>query len=244
VNDLTHPIQLKILGKICSANGISFTNLNPDPENIERDQYNFHLQQLVKQKLIYKRNGLYRLTLQGKRLIEGSRPVTNTGELIQTFNVATLIIAVRNGVNGQEVLYQKRNRQPMWNTKQIPGGRLLLGELAEITASRRLKEEAGLEVAPDEFKLLGIMRIFRHGKNGELLSDFFYHICYCTNPRGNLIVESDFGKHSWESLEKAIKIESQEATGKKMLVQIYKSIAENKFPGFFYAVEHNNINSY
>jgi ADP-ribose pyrophosphatase YjhB (NUDIX family) len=244
MNSNFHPIQLKIIGKICSSDGISFSKLHPDPTIIERDQYNFHLKQLVKQKIIYKRNGLYRLTTGGKHLIEEIQPVSIHGEPYQMFNVASLIIVVRDGQDGLKVLYQKRKRQPMWNIKQIPGGRLLHSELAEAAASRRLKEETGLEATPNEFKLLAMIRVFRHSQTGTLYSDFFYHIYLCRNPRGTLINTSEFGENSWEPIDLAIEHEENPTTGKKALVKIYKGLLSGRLPAFFYSVEQNQILTY
>jgi ADP-ribose pyrophosphatase YjhB (NUDIX family) len=239
-----HPIQLKILGRICSTDGISFSKLHPDPEEIERDQYNFHLKQLIKQGLIYKRSGLYRLTHLGKNTIEEKMPVSMYGEAFERFNVASLMLVIRDAASGMEVLYQKRKRQPMWGVKQIPGGRLKHGEMAEEAASRRLKEETGLLATPQVFKILAMMRVLRHGKNTRIYSDFFYHICFCRNPGGELISDSQYGKNVWIPIREALKFEETSSAGKKTLVNIYKSLIDKKFPRFFYAVEENPVRSY
>src|SRR3989344_2695226 len=60
-----HPIQLRILKKLLFADGLRYTQIKPDPE-MENNQFDFHLDQLIKERLVVKQNGIYQLTSVGK----------------------------------------------------------------------------------------------------------------------------------------------------------------------------------
>jgi ADP-ribose pyrophosphatase YjhB (NUDIX family) len=65
---------------------------------------------------------------------------------------------------GAEVLLVRRGRAPRLGEWSLPGGAQRLGERAEETARRELREEAGIEVGPLE--LLAVVDAITPGETG------------------------------------------------------------------------------
>lgn len=74
---------------------------------------------------------------------------------------------------GEEVLLVRRGRPPRLGEWSLPGGAQRLGERAEETARRELREEAGIEVGPLE--LLAVVDALTQGEPGRGLR-FHYTI--------------------------------------------------------------------
>lgn len=73
---------------------------------------------------------------------------------------------------GDDVLLVRRGKPPRMGEWSVPGGAQALGEPAEETARRELREEAGIEVGP--LVLAGVVDALDHDEAGR--SRFHYTI--------------------------------------------------------------------
>ena len=192
-------VQLRILTKLTtSPNGLRYSEMRPFDEYLENDLYNYHLQYLVKNELVSKEGNLYQTTEKGKVLTTNMDAL---GKVQQLFKVSVALQVVRE-VNGKrEILRHKRLRHPFYGDVTSVSGKVHHGELIEDAAKRKLKEETGLEA---EFKLLGVLRKIRKNKQGKLIEDTLYHVCYAENPIGKLIKKNVYGENFWSNFDQAI----------------------------------------
>ncbi len=211
-----HELQVEILRRfISSETGLRYRD--GKPEDVDNDQYNYHLQQLVKEGLIEKGKLKYFLTEKGKKFVEDTFPVNPEGEVVDHFKVAALMIVVRKGKSGLQILYQNRKRHPNFDAKNIPGGPIIRGKSIEESAKLRLKQETGLEA---EFMIKGVLRKIRKESEGELFGDMFFFICLADKFSGELENETSFGENYWIDIDEAIENEKNSDLGSELVVTI------------------------
>jgi 8-oxo-dGTP pyrophosphatase MutT (NUDIX family) len=112
------------------------------------------------------------------------------------------------------------------------GGVVLKGEPIEAAATRKLKQETGLDA---EFKLVGMERRVLY-KQGELFSDVLFPIAYADSCTGDLIVDSAFGHNMWVPVDEAIKNDTAEFDSIPSIVKVLKAIKKggiDALPFFF-----------
>jgi 8-oxo-dGTP pyrophosphatase MutT (NUDIX family) len=228
-----HPIQLHILERLRSTNSeLRYRDMRP--AGVENDLYNYHLRYLVGQGLAEKYDGnFYRLTTEGKRYLMELNPVTELGES-HRFKMASLCLTVRGSGPDLQALYQRRSRMPHAGADGIIGGGIKRGEPAIATARRRLWEEAGLT---GNFNLLGIIRKRFFGPAGDIASDILFHVCICTDSRGELVSRNEFGLNSWRPIDEAVDIEANGPYGSPQLAGVLEQIKSkpaSQVPVFYF----------
>lgn len=200
------------------------------PEKIPNDLYNYHLQFLVKKGLIFKSGEGYSLSETGIKHVADPYPSNDAITSLFKINVITIVSRVVKGKI--EILSQIRKSNPSYGKVGVMGGVVLKGEFIEPAATRKLKQETGLDA---KFKLIGIERRIMY-KSGKLFSDLMFPIAYSDSSSGDLIVDSDFGHNMWVSIDEAIKNESGEYDSLKGIVRVLKAIKSKKIkktPFFF-----------
>jgi predicted transcriptional regulator len=65
--NITHPIQLGILSKLTFAQHLSYTDMKPI-KDIENNQFQYHLDTLIKKNYVKKSYRGYSLTTKGKKV--------------------------------------------------------------------------------------------------------------------------------------------------------------------------------
>ncbi|MHB1864810.1 MAG: NUDIX domain-containing protein [Candidatus Saccharimonadales bacterium] len=79
------------------------------------------------------------------------------GRVLDHVVVGCVDVAV---INGEEILLEKRNKDPIKDNWWIFGGRILVGETLQDCAKRQLERELGLEVAdPSRFLEFGTFNL-------------------------------------------------------------------------------------
>lgn len=234
--DIRHPIQLDILETIrCSPSALRYTEIKPG--NIDNDLYNYHLQHLVKQKLVSKSRGGYGLSANGKKYLAELQPYDIDSGLSHKFKIAALALVI-DASDPKEIraLYQLRGREPFMGNCEIIGGGLRRGEAVLAAAKRRLFEEAGLTA---EFCHVGTVRKIRLDKQGELYSDILYQVCIASVFTGLLDVKSKYGTHIWLPIKDAIVVEGKTSYGSKAIAKMLTKLSNHpsESPAFFYAEE-------
>jgi len=129
-------------------------------------------------------------------------------------------------------LNQVRKSNPSYGKVGVMGGVVLKGELIEPAATRKLKQETGLDA---EFKLIGSERRIMY-KSGELFSDLLFPIAYADTYSGELLEDTNFGHNIWVSIDQAIKNESSKfdsIPSIKVVLKAIKAGTIKKLPCFF-----------
>ena len=222
------PIQDHILSRLKNAKSLRYSELHPD--KVPNDLFNYHLQHLVKKEFIIKSDEGYSLSEKGIKHVADPYPQNNVITSLFKINVITIVSRVNNGKI--EILNQIRKSNPSYGKVGVMGGVVLKGELIEPAATRKLKQETGLDA---EFKLVGSERRIIY-KSGELFSDLLFPIAYADKYSGDLIADSNFGHNMWVSIDEAIKNESAEFDSIRSINIVLKAIKDGTIkdlPFFF-----------
>ncbi|MEK7184986.1 MAG: type II toxin-antitoxin system PemK/MazF family toxin [Patescibacteria group bacterium] len=237
--DMPHnfsPIQNHILSKLKNAKSLRYSDMKPD--HIPNDLYNYHLQFLVKKGFLIKSGEGYSLSESGIKHVADPYPTNDAITSLFKINVITIVSRIIGGKI--EILNQVRKSNPSYGKVGVMGGVVLKGEFIELAATRKLKQETGLDA---DFKLLGIERRIMY-KGGEIFSDLMFPIAYANNYSGELIEDSDFGHNMWVSIDEAIKNESDAFDSIKGITTVLKAIKNKsigKLPFFFEEVVKSDI---
>ncbi len=210
------PVQNHILSKLKNAKSLRYSELQP--EKVPNDLFNYHLQYLVKKEFIVKSDDGYSLSNKGIKHVADPYPSNDAITSLFKINVITIVSRVIDGKI--EILNQIRKSNPSYGKVGVMGGVVLKGELIEPAATRKLKQETGLDA---EFTLVGSERRIMY-KSGELFSDLLFPIAHTDTYSGDLIVDSDFGHNMWVSIDDAIKNESAEFDSIKSINIVLKAI--------------------
>lgn len=240
ITDMSHnfsTIQNHILSKLKNARSLRYSDMQPD--HIPNDLYNYHLQFLVKKGFLIKSDEGYSLSESGIKHVADPYPTKN--DAITSLFKVNVITIVSRIVNGKiEILNQIRKSNPSFGKVGVMGGVVLKGEFIEPAATRKLKQETGLDA---EFKLIGMERRIMY-KGGELFSDLMFPIAYANKYLGSLIEDSNFGHNMWVSIDEAIKNESDPFDSIKNITTVLKAIKNgtvNKLPFFFEEVVKSDL---
>ncbi len=197
-----HPIQNQTLKNLMFSTGLRYTEMKPDRE-MENNQFQFHLDQLIKNNLVTKDSEVYKLTEPGKQYV---KLVDNqTGEIIKQPHISVRAACVRKDGRENEYLFYTRLKHPYYGCQGFPAGKLEHGEIIAEALLRELKEETGLSGNPD---LIAITHYLDINKKGECLTDKIMFLFIVKNTTG-VLTDSEEGKYEWvkrsEVLQKVTK---------------------------------------
>jgi ADP-ribose pyrophosphatase YjhB (NUDIX family) len=212
------PIQNGIISKLKNAERLRYSELQPD--TIPNDLFNYHLQFLVKKGFVDRTEEGYSLAESGIRHV-ADPDISNLQQKIASLfkvNVITIVSRIKDGK--VEILNQLRKSHPSFGKIGVMGGIVLKGEPLEEAATRKLREECGLDAS---FKIIGIERRFLH-KDEELFSDVLFPIAYCDAVSGALQSETEFGENFWVDIDEAIENDSAEFDSIQAIVKVLNAI--------------------
>lgn len=133
-----HPIQLQILKKLLFVKSVKFTDLKPD-KDIENNQFDFHLDQLIRFEYIEKLGKEYSLTSVGKEF--ANRMDTDKTTINIQAKISAVVAPVRINKDGEkEFLIYTRLKHPFYGCQGFMSGKIAYGEAVLEAASRELKE--------------------------------------------------------------------------------------------------------
>lgn len=225
-------IQNGIISKLKNAKTLRYSELWP--KKIPNDLFNYHLQFLVKKDYVKKLTGGYSLSEKGVKLV--ADPFEQKNDSITSLFKINVVTIVSRKVSGKiEILNQIRKSNPSYGKIGIPGGVVLKGEFIEPAATRKLKQETGLNA---KFTLVGCERRILY-KNGEIFSDVMFPIAYTDKAEGELVSDTNFGHNMWVSIDQAIKNESQPYDSLQSIVKILKIIKKGKIKSMPFLFEEN-----
>ena len=190
-------IQRDIISRLKNADILRYSQLKPSSE-VPNDLYNYHLKKLLSDGIVEKLDTGYRLSAQGKRHVADTHHTSDQSDRLFKFN-ALLIVAKE--IDGElYVLNQRRTSQPSYGIVGIPGGTILKSEPLLEGATRKLRQETGLE---GKFRYLGTERRILY-KNEQLFSDVLFPFCLCRTPMGDPLM-TEFGENFWTPIDQAIR---------------------------------------
>lgn len=222
------PIQNHILSKLKNAEQLRYSELQP--ERVPNDLFNYHLQFLVKKDFVERSDDGYKLSKKGIKHVADPYPYNDAITSLFKINVITIVSRVNQGKI--EILNQIRKSNPSYGKVGVMGGVVLKGERIEDAASRKLKQETGLDAT---LKLVGCERRILY-KNGEIFSDVMFPITYTDTYTGELQMETKFGHNMWVPIDQAIANESIEFDSIVSIVTVLTAIRDGNIdtlPLFF-----------
>lgn len=169
-------------------NDSRYSEIKPK-KSMENNQFDFHLDQLIKGGYIKKSDKSYSLTSFGKEY--ANRMDTDRVLVAPQAKVSVLISPVRKG---NEYLIYTRLKQPFYGCQGFMSGKVQYGEKVIDAAKRELKEESGLIGRP---KIFSIRHFLVLDKNtGNLVEDKIMFYCVAINPTGKIRPHNE-GKYEW-----------------------------------------------
>ncbi len=189
-----HEIQLNIIKTLTYTKQAKFSDLKKDQNNIDNNQFCFHLNTLINQELVNKdENNQYTLTLKGRALSEKIEP--NQPTLKQQAKLTVYVSAINKE---NQILIYTRKKNPFYDCQGFGGGRIDYGENILEAAKREFKEETGLEGEPQLIKILH-NKIYSKDTH-ELLVDKILFFCKIINPTG-ILTPSEEGTYEWVDID-------------------------------------------
>ncbi len=216
------PIQNHIIAKLKNAKTLRYAEMQPD--KVPNDLFNYHLQFLVKKGLVTKSDEGYALSETGIKHVADPYPQNDAITSLFKINVITIVSRVTDGT--LEILNQLRTSNPSYGKVGVMGGVVFKGEPIEEAATRKLKQETGLDA---QFRIVGCERRIMY-KSGELFSDVMFPIAYADSSAGELLPDTDFGHNMWLPVDEAIKNESAEFDSIKSIATVLRAIKDGSTP--------------
>lgn len=186
-----HSIQLNILKKLLFAPYLKYSEMKPAQE-MENNQFNFHLDQLIDSGYILKLGNQYTLSSAGKEY--ANRIDTDTTKVIRQAKVGVLIFSTKQIDQKTHYLVYTRLKQPFYGTQGLISGKVRYGEQITETAEREMEEECGLQ---GKAEIIGCKHYLVYEKTtSQLVEDKVLFICKITEPQGQLR-NSEEGQYHW-----------------------------------------------
>ncbi|HSX05179.1 MAG TPA: NUDIX hydrolase [Candidatus Saccharimonadales bacterium] len=167
-----HYIQAKILQRLLYVAETNYADLRP--EGIESNLFAYHLEQLLKDKMIAKVGKAYRLSPRGLAYIDRLSH-TKMADRLQPHIVTAIDVVAASG----ETLLFKRNFQPYLYLLGFPLGKLHYEEPVIVAARRELEEKTGLLNLPLVHR--GMVYI-QASQEGTTIGRVLYHVFHADIP--------------------------------------------------------------
>ncbi len=185
--EIVQEIQKKILVKLMHNPGMHYNELWG--KEGESNKFNYHLQRLIDDGLVTKKDDEYKLTTKGKKIVthlDGETGNKNHKPVVCSFIV---------GYNSKtkKILINIRKKEPFYGYAGIPGGKIDFGNSPIKTAEEEFLEETGLK---GKMKLK-VVSNYNTYNDGELMHHLIAFTYICENPTGELIKEDREGRNEW-----------------------------------------------
>lgn len=186
-----HDAQMHILRELLIGNGKSFTDL-ATATSLTSDHVNYHIKQLIEFGLVAhapKSYGRYQLTRKGKDYANNM----DTDDLkIEKQPKLTVDLAIES--KDGKFIFQERAKQPYFGYWGFPTGKIRSGETMIEAGARELMEETGLSA---DMRVVGVFHKLDYDDAGEFLEDKYLVLIHGTNPRGELVVNTETHTNYW-----------------------------------------------
>jgi 8-oxo-dGTP pyrophosphatase MutT (NUDIX family) len=161
-----HHIQSKILQKLLYVSSGNYAGLKP--AGIESNHFAYHLEQLIKEKLVAKEGKQYTLSPAGLTYIDR----LSQGKMVERLQPHIVTAIDLTTPDGQTLLF-KRRFQPYIYLSGFPLGKVHYDESIAAAVMRELQEKTGLTGIPLTHR--GMVYIEAQ-KQGTTISKVLYHV--------------------------------------------------------------------
>jgi ADP-ribose pyrophosphatase YjhB (NUDIX family) len=185
-----HETQIQILKKLLFSNGLRFTEMKPE-KSMDNNKFDFHLDQLVNEGFIEKKDSIYSLTNSGKEY--ANRMDTQRNTIPKQAKVSVFVGFMRKSESENEFLIYTRLKQPFYGAQGFISGKVKFGEKIVEAARRETKEETNLE---GNLELIAIKHFLVKDEAENLVEDKVMFLYRMLNPIGELISNEE-GKCEW-----------------------------------------------
>lgn len=131
--DTLHHIQRSVLEKLTHQDVVSYSELLPD--GMSGNAFNYHLNHLLKQRVIEKSEDGYKLTSLGRLVVDS---MSLREQRFKLRPVCGALLYVEHGDSKKVLLYRSK-RQPLIGSVGLPFGKLRVGGTYKETVQRMLK---------------------------------------------------------------------------------------------------------
>ncbi len=231
-----HDIQLQILNRLLFAKSLRYTEAKPERE-MENNQYQFHLDQLLKKELIKKTKSGYSLSTKGKEY--ATRIDTEKVKVKKQAKISARICCIRNKNSKKQFLLYTRLKHPFYGCQGFPAGKVSFGEGILEAAKRELREETNLIGEPK----LALITHYSTYERSSAVDDRLMFVCIVMSPEGKLKSCKE-GRYEWVDDKKIEKFVTKPFESKKSFMREVELL--KRFRGSIKFVEgrYENIESF
>lgn len=205
-----HEFQISILRELLFHPNARFRDLKKF--DIENYHFTFHINHLVKEGLVLKKDGKYSLSDEGKEF--ANRMDTDDLKLERQGKLGVALHAIRVTKGKREILIHQRLKEPFYGWYGSHSGKIRWGETPLECAKREFKEETGLS---GSFTLKGIVHYHHFHKDGRLLEDKYFWVFRIDDVKGELKGQVLEGKNIWMDEFKFKKLKNTFATYEEII---------------------------
>jgi len=171
-------------------NRLRFSEIEKKLE-IRSNMVSYHIEQMVKEGLLEKDQGLYQLTANAEKFI----PIFS---LIVGQEISPLPAVLVAAVNKEKILLIKRNKRPYRDYWAMVGGKMLLEETFKDTSLRLIKNKAG--ITGEYLSVNSVMQ--EHVRQDNAIKHSFILFFVKIKSEETDLCKSDSGELSWFDIEK------------------------------------------
>ena len=180
-----HQVQMQILLKAMLNPNAKFRDLRI--KDMPTDHFTYHLNKLVSDGFLDKKNKIYSLTDEGKKFVNTMNSEHANQEIFGKRGVLLRAIRINNKSEVEYLVY-KRTKQPFYGFFGFHTGKIRFGETPLQTAFREFYEETNLQIVDYEF--VGIYHQIGYSEKGELLRDIYLYHFNIYSFEGKLLKEN------------------------------------------------------
>jgi hypothetical protein len=218
---IENPIKRHILGLLMKHKQLRYSDLMPaDTDNV---LFNYHLQHLVKNKLIDKSDDGYSLSQMG---IQETSNITYNGLYFPKFTCRFKMYLI----NKDKVLLQHRQRTPWYGDVSAMSSKLVYGSNVEQRANLRMQQKSSLTT---KMKWLGTIRTLAVNKSDDLLDDSIYFVCVATDHEGEVsLTDDNKDTLQWHTFAEAIDFAHKNRGEGQQSIEVIKRLKTGIFDPF------------
>jgi 8-oxo-dGTP pyrophosphatase MutT (NUDIX family) len=192
-----------ILRELLFKPNSTFTKLNI--QGLTSDHFSYHINTLIKDKYVEKKNGKYSLTPKGKEY--ANQMDTDEALIEKQPKIAVIIVGIKEEGGIKKLLIQERTKEPYYGYRGFITGKIRFGEKVLETAQRELLEETGLTSEEWHIKTIVHNHVVLE-ESGDLVEDKMFYVITALNPIGK-IINTESGKNYWVTEEEFMNLDKK-----------------------------------
>jgi ADP-ribose pyrophosphatase YjhB (NUDIX family) len=206
-----HWIQRHILKQLTTSESCRYIDLKP--ENVDGNLFMYHLNQLMNDGYVIKKEKLYSLTKEGKRYVGGLS--VSTGKETRLPRVFAMLFCK---TENDGILLYRWSRQPYFNHVSLPFSRILYGQSVKYAAEETLKYKTNLKGTLD---FAGEVSVIVEDKE-SVSTHYLAHIFILSDIKGDISADGLTGKPLWGRIDD---FETSETVyGTKEIINLVKTV--------------------